>query len=357
MKKLETNLDASILGQDKDELKRLIITLYAMENYKYHNRYQIEKFNYDVSNIDQKYIGRLNYDIKQRIQLLDQAMTLNQNMLLEIVKNYWPDDSYLKNYNNKELLDQSYNEYSILNYAVFMHILRDWTAERQKEREAHYVPIVQSIQKCLSTKARILIPGAGMFRLGYELACLGHDIEGNDYSFFNVVICDYIFNQAKKNQFTFQPLIRSFSNFFTEDSAYRKYSFPDCDILTEGRGKMSMYCGDFVKLYENQANAFDCVITCFFLDTAKNIIEYIDIIHKILKQGGFWINLGPLCYHYAGYQSTPILELPYDKLKDVIINTGFEYIEESKKDLPYCEIDDYMKNDFYSCVYFNVRKK
>ena len=357
MKKLETNLDAKILGQDKEELKRLIITLYAMENYKYHNRYQIEKFNFDVNNIDKKLLGKLNYDVKQRIQRLDQAMTLNQNVLLEIVKSYWPDDSFLKNYNNKELLDQSYNEYSILNYAVFMYILRDWTAERQKEREAHYGPIVASIQKFLQGKSKILIPGAAMFRLGYELACLGHDVEGNDYSFFNVVICDYLFNYSKKNQFTYQPLIRSFSNYWAEDSVFRKYSFPDCDITAEGKGKMSMFAGDFCKLYENKTNSFDCVITCFFLDTAKNIIEYIDIIAKVLKQGGIWINLGPLCYHYVGYQSTPILELPYDKLKEVILNSGFEYLEEMKKDLAYCEIDDYMKNEFYSCLYFTVRKK
>ena len=357
MKKLETNLDAKILGQDKEELRRLIIALYAMENYKYHNRYQVEKMNYDFHNIDKNLISKLTYDINQRIIKLDQAMTENQNILLEIVKHYWPDESFLKEFNNKELFDQSYNEYSILNYAVFMYIVRDWTAERRKERELHYGPILASIQSCLQTKAKILIPGAGLFRLGYELACLGHDVEGNDYSFFNVVLCDYIFNYAKKNQFSLQPLIRSFSNFFMEDSVFKKYSFPDIDINAEGRGKMSMFAGDFVKLYEGKDNTYDCVITCFFIDTSKNILQTIDIISRILKKGGIWINLGPLSYHWIGYQSAPTIELPYDKLKEVILNCGFEYIEENRKELGYCEIEDYMKNDYYSCVYFNVKKK
>lgn len=34
------------------------------------------------------------------------------------------------------------------------------------------------------------------------------------------------------------------------------------------------------------AGAWDAVVTCFFIDTAHNIIEYIEIISKILKDGG-----------------------------------------------------------------------
>lgn len=71
---------------------------------------------------------------------------------------------------------------------------------------------------------------------------------------------------------------------------------------------------------------WDAVVTCFFIDTAHNIIEYIETISKILKDGGVnflcysflnsfdllwlltclgsmfrqvWINLGPLLYHFA----------------------------------------------------------
>ena len=44
---------------------------------------------------------------------------------------------------------------------------------------------------------------------------------------------------------------------------------------------------------------WDCVVTCFFIDTAHNVIEYIECISKILKKGGVWINIGPLLYHYT----------------------------------------------------------
>lgn len=69
-----------------------------------------------------------------------------------------------------------------------------------------------------------------------------------------------------------------------------------------------MVAGEFVEVYSKQAginfilNAiakWDCVVTCFFLDTAHNVMEYIECISKILKPGGLWVNLGPLLYHYS----------------------------------------------------------
>lgn len=44
------------------------------------------------------------------------------------------------------------------------------------------------------------------------------------------------------------------------------------------------------------ADTWDCVATCFFIDTAHNVIDYIDTIWKILKPGGIWINVGK-CDH------------------------------------------------------------
>ena len=55
--------------------------------------------------------------------------------------------------------------------------------------------------------------------------------------------------------------------------------------LVQQPGLLSMCAGDFVEVYSapDQANSFDCVATCFFIDTAHNILEYMDIIHHILK--------------------------------------------------------------------------
>ena len=38
--------------------------------------------------------------------------------------------------------------------------------------------------------------------------------------------------------------------------------------------------------------SWDCVATVFFIDTAHNIVEYIETIWNILKPGGYWVNFG-----------------------------------------------------------------
>jgi len=55
--------------------------------------------------------------------------------------------------------------------------------------------------------------------------------------------------------------------------------------LVQRPGLLSMCAGDFVEVYsaQEQAASFDCVATCFFLDTAHNILQYMQIIRHILK--------------------------------------------------------------------------
>lgn len=57
-------------------------------------------------------------------------------------------------------------------------------------------------------------------------------------------------------------------------------------------------CPQEVYSREENRGAFDCVVTCFFIDTAHNIIEYLEIMNHCLKPGGHWVNMGPLLYHW-----------------------------------------------------------
>lgn len=43
---------------------------------------------------------------------------------------------------------------------------------------------------------------------------------------------------------------------------------------------------------------YDAVVTCFFIDTAANVVDYIDVIHNVLRPGGVWLNFGPLLWHW-----------------------------------------------------------
>ena len=156
-----------------------------------------------------------------------------------------------------------------------------------------------------------------------------------------------------------QPFIYSFSNFLNEDDVFKKFSFPNIDIDLKNNdkyGKLKMTVGDFLTIYNNIKDYFDCVITCYFIDTAQNVIHYIDQIYNILKKGGIWINFGPLSYHWSVFPDSVSIELPYDKIKEVIINYGFEYIKEDFKMSSFGHMDNHMHNEIFKCIYFAVKK-
>lgn len=47
------------------------------------------------------------------------------------------------------------------------------------------------------------------------------------------------------------------------------------------KSKTQQFC-----LFGMHTGLWDAVVTCFFIDTAHNIIEYIEVISRILKDGG-----------------------------------------------------------------------
>ena len=74
----------------------------------------------------------------------------------------------------------------------------------------------------------------------------------------------------------------------------------------------------------------DCVVTSFFIDCAHNVVEFIELIHRILKPGGKWINFGPLLYHFAEIPRESSIEPSYDIVRSIIEKTGFEFKREGK---------------------------
>lgn len=61
---------------------------------------------------------------------------------------------------------------------------------------------------------------------------------------------------------------------------------PDADF--------SMAAGEFLEVYGNQRAEWDSVVTCFFIDTAPIVMEYLELLYDLIQPGGYWINLGTL---------------------------------------------------------------
>ena len=151
------------------------------------------------------------------------------------------------------------------------------------------------------------------------------------------------------------PFIHETCNLPSWDVALQEIKFPDVCLSNtpEPGGRMQMGVGDFLDLYSEQK--WNCVATVFFIDTAHNIIEYVERIYKILNPGGLWINNGPLLYHFANSTENSI-ELTWEELKHVILEKGFKIEIEDREKCSYVQNKDSFLKYEYNCILFTARK-
>ena len=69
---------------------------------------------------------------------------------------------------------------------------------------------------------------------------------------------------------------------------------PNEEMGGDGQYDFSMVAGEFIEVYGSKPKEWDCLVTCFFIDTAHNVMDYMQTINLILKPGGLWVNIGPL---------------------------------------------------------------
>lgn len=117
-----------------------------------------------------------------------------------------------------------------------------------------------------------------------------------------------------------------------------------------------MTAGDFLEVY-TESNEWHCVATCFFIDCAPNVVQFIERIYKILKPGGLWVNLGPLLYHYWDIENKESVEPSFEVLCEIIERVGF-VMEKCKTGLKtkYCQNPRSMLQYEYDSVFFLCRK-
>lgn len=131
------------------------------------------------------------------------------------------------------------------------------------------------------------------------------------------------------NSLTIQPFCLNSCNRRAKHDHLEEISVPDVSPgdWISGDVEFSMCAGDFVEVsvclsfeiagqvYKPQKAEWDIVLTCFFLDTAKNILNYVHTIANIIPEGGLWANVGPLLYHFADSQTEMSIELSWEELK------------------------------------------
>lgn len=272
---------------------------------------------------------------------------------------------------------------------------RDWSAEGAREREASFGPVMRAIAAEKAARGpthpplKVLVPGAGLGRLVFELCLSGYETEGNEISYHQLLASSYILNCCDRaGKHTIYPWIHTFSNHRTRANHLRGYAIPDVHCATELAraeqtrpvGTMSMSAADFLCLYsqEDRAAAYDVVASVFFLDTAPNLIRYLETIFHCLRPGGILVNVGPLLWHFenrvyerddaedggargdtdtSGIADPGNFELTDEEVMELVRQTGFEIVSrESGIDAPYILDTESMLQTVYKASAWVARK-
>lgn len=207
--------------------------------------------------------------------------------------------------------------------STIRQLYRDWSAEGERERSASFLPMMSALADAFPKSSpadnheiNVLVPGAGLGRLVFEVCKAGYTVEGNEISYHQLLAGNWALNhQPIPRQHKFFPWALNFSNHTHRKHQLQQLSIPDIAPAQELNNassssgskvhafeRMSMSSGDFCVLYKRRhyTDTFDAVLTCFFIDTAPNLISYIETVRNCLKDGGVWINLGPLLWHFDG---------------------------------------------------------
>lgn len=207
------------------------------------------------------------------------------------------------------------------------YFIRDWSSEGLIEREPTMPCILSAVEKAFPKDSRfrdsppkMLVPGAGLGRLGHEIANLrGFDVTINEWSYHMLLAYHWLQTLEKPNSISFHPFVDSWSHRTTVASLIREVQFPDnVDLLSQS--SVNMVDGDFTKVFDSEQGTFDAVVTLFFLDTARNLLTYLWTIHSMLKPGGVWINHGPLLY-----RETLALKLTLEEVILLAEAVGFRF--------------------------------
>eukprot|EP01006_Ploeotia_vitrea_P052898 TRINITY_DN67737_c10_g1_i1.p1 TRINITY_DN67737_c10_g1~~TRINITY_DN67737_c10_g1_i1.p1 ORF type:complete len:542 (+),score=14.47 TRINITY_DN67737_c10_g1_i1:69-1694(+) len=249
--------------------------------------------------------------------------------------------------------------------------VRDWSAEGQPERDQCYGLLLNKLESIFPdiesrSDIKVLIPGSGLSRLAYEIFSRGFYSQGNEFSHHMLIAGSFVLNNIPQAaQYHLHPYVHHICNNRSREDMLRSVAIPDVSPIEESntnrlmqKGSFSMCAGDFLEVYgkPREKSAWNSVVTCFFIDTAHNIFQYVETIFSLLVVGGVWLNIGPLLYHFADQPNELSIELAWTDLRKIIEGFGFDIIEEQTIECTYTANPRALMYNVHRCIYFQAIK-
>ena len=190
----EGPIGMSSAEKDPEEYRHLRNVVSAFFNYQIDSLRDLARTERDFKSIDEKYLKRMSFNYTERLDKLKKAIWLNYSFLLKVADPYKNMFKLYKGKNGEVLMEPLLVEVKdiIKMRSTLRLFTRDWAIDGIDERSSTYKPILNELKKFFENKTKkefqeginILVPGAGLGRLMYEIAKLGFKSQGNEFSYY-----------------------------------------------------------------------------------------------------------------------------------------------------------------------------
>ncbi|RHZ44447.1 hypothetical protein CDV55_100243 [Aspergillus turcosus] len=252
------------------------------------------------------------------------------------------------------LEDKEDADFAVVDLA-FAHLSRDWSTQGAKERQAVFPPVLSGLEQHFGGNGnargtKVLVPGSGLGRLASDIADLGYEVTANELDYGSILAYHLLTNHTSSlHQHTLQPFVTKWTHQANPSSRYSALTVPD----HWPNKAVKLVEGDFLEMFP-RAGEFDAVVTLFFIDMSTNVIDFLSNIHRLLKPGGVWINLGPL--KWSTYSA---LQLSAEEVLQLADLLGFDVDHPSRKNIDslYAEQPETLLKFTYVTQFWSATKR
>ena len=237
------------------------------------------------------------------------AWEANQQTLANVLPNSPPATLELPSSSNTSSDNASAPKPAIASYEsaaqLLAHLARDWSRAGDAARRRTYAPVLRALRR-ERRKLRVLVPGAGLSRLAYEIASLGHHVEAADVSVGMAVASHAMISGSVPAGLRVHPHVGC------ESGVLDRRACLQANVL-EGTPRPPPTLTLRTAAFGDSNGSFDAVVTSYFLDTLDDAAAAVRTVARTLAPGGVWVNVGPLQWHRPTG-----LRLTFDELRSLI---------------------------------------
>lgn len=249
--------------------------------------------------------------------MLCEAYECNMELYDQLAKDIFP-------HINPELLAASdfttyYNE--PLKGKEMNYLIRDWGGLEESEVEIENIlaTLHRLIKDFSANNDSIFFVGSGTGRFAYEATPDFKKVYCSDLSYRMINMFHYVLQERDLKVYE----INGFSNIYHPGDAVRPVAVKIRNKKSEHNQQKLHYFISDIKKIPLRDNSLDIISSIYFIDVIP-IEAYIQELKRVLKDGGLYINIGPV--GYSG--NTFVHHLVPEEIKNVFLEHDFEILHE-----------------------------